>query len=196
VVDKNGDTIEVEGSKEGQLAISGPAVMTKYEILKDEEKAKDDTRQKLRGTWLYTGDIFRIDDSGEDVTLQFLARMDGLNPVPKLEDAFSAAKGDKALRAIEGLVDCHVFREHGDRGDICAAVVLVEGTELTPFQIMDRTQGALTPKNRIAKVIRVNQIPRTAEGKVDPDAMAAEVAKGYVPPEPADGGTPQSPAAA
>jgi acyl-coenzyme A synthetase/AMP-(fatty) acid ligase len=119
-----------------------------------------------------------------------------LNPIPKLKNTFSAAKGDKALRAIEGLVDYHVFQEHKNHKNIYAAVVLVEGTELTPFQIMDRTQGALTPKNRIAKVIRVNQIPRTAEGKVDPDAMAAEVAKGYVPPEPADGGTPQSPAAA
>lgn len=167
VVDKNGDLLEAKGPKEGQLCISGPTLMTGY-YSKNEEKAKDLTRSKLRGTWLYTGDVFRLDDSGEKVHIAFVRRLDGLNPVPKLEDYFHAGKGEKALKAIEGISDCVVYREGGgEKGPIVCAIVGLPTLELTTFQILDRTKSALTPKNQITQVFKVDAIPRLEDGKVD-----------------------------
>jgi long-subunit acyl-CoA synthetase (AMP-forming) len=84
VVDQNGD--EVEGSvREGQLCFQAPSVMIGYQQ-RNTEEAKLLNVDAIRGTWLYTGDIFRIEDQGKDkdLLLTFLRRKDGHNPVAKV----------------------------------------------------------------------------------------------------------------
>lgn len=77
VIDRSGD--EVEGSsREGQLCVQAPAVMLRY-VLPREEDVKQLMMETIRGTWLYTGDLFRLDDNSDgEPTLTFLGRKDGL----------------------------------------------------------------------------------------------------------------------
>ncbi|MEK6706125.1 MAG: class I adenylate-forming enzyme family protein [Bdellovibrionota bacterium] len=79
VLDENGDTIEGNGLRQGQLAVSGPTVMLRYSgrtEASDDEIQRQSTKRVIRGTWLHTGDIFKLEGSGEDLKLSFVKRRD------------------------------------------------------------------------------------------------------------------------
>jgi len=77
VLDENGDTIESDEACVGHLALMAPTVMTGYQSASpDIEKL---SKISIRGTWLYTGDIARLEkDEEENLSIAILGRKDEL----------------------------------------------------------------------------------------------------------------------
>lgn len=184
VVDKHGEVIEGPDVREGQLCVTGPAITMKY-FAKKEEQTKEWTRAALRGTWLYTGDVFKMEGEGSEARMTFVRRLDGLNPTPKVEDTFNPVTVEKTFKKIEGVLETVAFRENQtDRGPIFVALILAEGVDLTGYQLLDQAKSGLTPKNlpKLAGVVK--EIPKDAEGKTDFKALQeAVVAASKAPPK-------------
>ena len=66
--DQKGKEIELTGSAQGALALAGPMIMKGYERLEKE------SRWALRGEWLHTGDIVKIQKVGTETYLNFIGR--------------------------------------------------------------------------------------------------------------------------
>lgn len=170
VVDANGD--EVAGAvREGSLCVTGGSVMLRYEG-RDEAAAKKLTTEAIRGTWLYTGDICRLEDRDKDVFVTFIRRKDGLKSTPKPADTYLPALIEAALRAQEGVADAAVFRSGvGNNGAIFGAVVKKQGCESTEFQVLEGAKASLTPKNIPSALLFMDSIPRQADGAPDGKAL-------------------------
>lgn len=177
VLDENGDAIEGDEARQGQLAVTGGAVMMRYEPKSEKademEKTQKDTNSALRGTWLYTGDVFEIEGEGDEVKLTFINRKDGFNPLPKSMDGFNAIAIAKAIGKQEGIVGVGAFQV-GGRGPILCAIVRAEGCALSEHQILETARSALTPKNIPSTLFFVKQLPLNSQGQ--PDLVAIEKA--------------------
>lgn len=169
-VDDNGDTIESEGIRDGQLAVSGPTVMMRYDC-KDEKEQKRLTQEAIRGTWLYTGDVFRLEGAqgkGDDkeLKLKFQKRKDGLTPRFAPRDQYDPSVIESVVRKVPGITAAAVFQ---DGGLTFCAVVKVEDFAQTEFQLLGAIKPSLTPRNIPSKILFVKDIPYAADGTLDVD---------------------------
>lgn len=172
VVDKMGDAVEGDGAREGQLALSGPTVMSKYWVKDKDEEAKEMSQEVLRGTWLYTGDLFRLEGAGEYLKLTFLGRKDGLKPQFRGLDTFKPEMVEDAIRIQGGVQDVAAYRNTSTgKGPITVLVVKSPENEKTEHQMLEDALPALTPKNIPSKILSVAAIPRTEKGALDTDAV-------------------------
>jgi putative nucleotidyltransferase with HDIG domain len=173
VIDQTGDEVPGKERRQGQLAVTGGAIMMHYEPKNEKEdeatKTKKSTLSVLRGTWLYTGDVFEIEGSGSEIKLKFLQRKDGFNPVPKT-DGFSPATIEKAVGKQKGIADV-VALKLGAQGPIVCVIVQGEGSELTEHQVLETAGSALTPKNTPSKIFFLEEIPRAGDGQPDFSAI-------------------------
>lgn len=171
LVDDQGDPVEGKGAREGRLAIMGPSVMMRY-FHKDKDQGKNDTLEVIRGTWLYTEDIFRMEEAGGEESIRFLRRRDGFKPAPKCEDAFNPGTIADAARKIEGVQEVVAFRNgEGKFAPIICAVVLADLSQLTPHQVLRELSPRLAPRNTPSQVIPVASIPRDDAGKPQMDLL-------------------------
>lgn len=149
--------------KVGQLVIRGSTVMRGY------WENPEETARKLRPgplpgeLVLYTGDLCRLDEDGY---LYFVGRMDDI----------LKSRGEKvAPREVEGaLVDIPGVREAAVIGvddpvlgqAIKAFVILADGAELTPRQILAACRLRLEDYMMPKYVEIVSDLPRTTTGKI------------------------------
>ncbi len=64
LMDENNEEVDKKKSQIGQIIVSGSSIMTRYLDLPDEQK------QRIRGTWLYTGDMGAFDKEGNILFLE------------------------------------------------------------------------------------------------------------------------------
>jgi long-chain acyl-CoA synthetase len=141
----------------GELAIRGPQVMRGY------WQREDETRQVLRDGWLYTGDMARRDADGyfyiEDRKKDMI-KSGGENVYPReVEEAiFRHAK-------VKDVVVAGIPQEL--RGELIKAyVVLKEGEQATPAELLEHCRKELA-KFKVPKRVEFRrELPKTLIGKV------------------------------
>ncbi len=151
------DGTPVEKGKVGELAVSGPGVMTCYY---NDEKA---TNEVLRDGWLFTGDMAEEDADGfiflvdrkKDV---IITGGENLYPV-QIEDFIRAHRAVKDV-AVIGLPDSRL-------GEIAAAIIeLKEGFENTTQEEIEEFCKDM-PKYKRPKKIIFATVPRNPTGKIE-----------------------------
>ena len=165
VVDTKGEP--VQGDEVGELAVKGPGVMLCY------YKNPEATAEILKGEWLYTGDMAKVDEDGfiwlvdrkKDV---IITGGENLYPV-QIEDYLRAYDKIKDV-AVIGLPDQRL-------GEIAAAII-----EIKPD--MTCTEEEITnfclnlPRYKRPRKIIFDKVPRNPTGKIEKPALREKYCKG------------------
>ncbi len=154
IVDSHGN--EVPQGDVGELAVRGPGVMLCY------YKNPEATAEVLKGDWLWTGDVARLDEDGfiylvdrkKDVVI---SGGENLYPV-QIEDFLRGYEKIKDV-AVIGLPDPRL-------GEIAAAIIEVkEGVSCTEADIDAFCAGL--PRYKRPRRIIFAQVPRNPTGKIE-----------------------------
>ncbi|WP_200084902.1 long-chain-fatty-acid--CoA ligase [Salicibibacter cibi] len=153
----------------GELIIRGPQIMKGYYGLPEE------TAETLRDGWLYTGDLANIDEDGYYFIVgrkKDLILASGFNVYPiEVEDVIYRHPAVQEA-AVIGVPDPY-------RGETVKAVVVKhEGAELTEEGLIDFCKESLS-NYKVPKLVSfVNELPKTAVGKIlKRELIASETTK-------------------
>lgn len=150
------DGTEVEKGEVGELAVKGPGVMLGY------YKNKEATDEILKGEWLWTGDMAKVDDDGfiylvdrkKDV---IISGGENIYPV-QIEDFLRSNDKIKDV-AVIGLPDARL-------GEIATAIIeLKPNTEATEDEINEFCLEL--PRYKRPRKIIFADIPRNPTGKIE-----------------------------
>jgi acyl-CoA synthetase (AMP-forming)/AMP-acid ligase II len=163
------DGLIVTRGEVGELAVSGPGVMTCY--YKDPEA----TAAVLKGEWLYTGDMAKEDEDGfiylvdrkKDV---IITGGENIYPV-QIEDF---------LRGFDKIKDVAVIGLQDHRlGEIAAAIVeLKPGLTSTEDEIIKFTEEL--PRYKRPRKVIFDFVPRNPTGKIEKPKLREKYAGGSV----------------
>ena len=165
IIDESGN--EVAQGEVGELAVRGPGVMLCY------YKNPEATDEVLKGEWLWTGDMARMDEDGfiylvdrkKDVVI---SGGENLYPV-QIEDFLRGFDKIKDV-AVIGLPDPRL-------GEIAAAIVEIkEGVTCTEAEINAFCEGM--PRYKRPKQIIFDQIPRNPTGKIEKPVLREKYCQG------------------
>jgi long-chain acyl-CoA synthetase len=154
----------VPAGTDGEVCVRGPGVMKGY--WKDEEQ----TAETLRGGWLHTGDVGRLDEDGYlsivDRIKDLIIR-GGFNVYPRdVEDAL-LEHPDVTQAAVVGRPD------EASGEEVVAAVALRPGATVTGDELVAWSRERLS-KYKYPRDIRVlDAVPLTSVGKTDRKAVRA-----------------------
>ncbi|HDZ90123.1 MAG: long-chain fatty acid--CoA ligase [Deltaproteobacteria bacterium] len=141
----------------GELVCSGPNVMAGY------HEDPEGTREALRGGWLHTGDMARMDEDGFFYIVDRKKEMiisGGENIYPREVEDVLLTHPAVADTAVAGVPD-PVWGE-----SVRAFVVLKEGMDLEEGELIQFCRRHLAGYKRPRKVIFVPAIPKNPLGKV------------------------------
>lgn len=150
--------VEVKAGEGGQLLVRGPSVMLGY--LGDEAA----TRAALEGDWLHTGDLGRVDAEGY---VFVTGRSDGVVKVAGERVGLDEVEGE--LKGAPGVVELAVAPVPDEILGV-RLVALVVGAD---DGLRRWARERLPPAKRPSKVVVVEALPKTANGKVDRPAVLA-----------------------
>jgi acyl-CoA synthetase (AMP-forming)/AMP-acid ligase II len=164
IVDEEGR--ELGPFEEGELIACGENISPGY--WKDEKL----TRKTIVNGWLHTGDIVKKDGEGYYYHVgrkDFVFKSGGEKIVPDIIE--------RVLREIEGIRDAAVFGKKdafiGNR--ICAVIVRVKGSNLTPGEILSICESRLDRWRIPHEVIFAEEIPKSPSGKIRYDALKKQI---------------------
>ena len=156
VVDIEDDTKPVEVGEAGELLIRGPQIMMGY------YQNLQETELTLKGGWLHTGDIVKMDGDGYFYFVdrkKDLIKVGGFQVWPKeIEEVLLTLKGVQGA-AVAGI------KNEIDEEKVVAWVVLEKGVVFSVAEIRDYCRKFLTAYKIPKEVYFVNEIPRTGVGK-------------------------------
>jgi len=155
VVDENDEDVDVE--KEGEVLFRGPSLMKEY--LKNVEA----TAEALKGGWLHTGDIGKLDAEGYLYIVDRKKDMiisGGENIYPREIEDVLASHPKIFEAAVIGLPDS----KWGE--SVMAVVVLKEGENMTAQEVIDHCKASLASYKKPRSVEFVPSLPRNPSGKV------------------------------
>ena len=151
----------------GELAVHGDGVMLCY------YKNEDATNEVLRGGWLYTGDMARMDEDGfiwlgdrkKDVVIS-----GGENLYPVEIENF--------MRGFDKIKDVAVIGlPHPRRGEIAAAIIEVkDGVDCTEEEINRFCEGM--PRYKRPRKVSFDKVPRNPTGKIEKPVLREKYCKG------------------
>lgn len=148
---------EVATGEAGELLIRGPQVMKAY------HHNSEETRRVLRGGWLHTGDIAKMDRDGYfyiEGRKKELIKVGGLQVWPREIEEVIDAHPTVAQSAVAGIPDAR----HGEVP--VAWIILKPGKSLSEMEIKNWCKTRLIAY-KIPKVIKFcDAFPRTSVGKV------------------------------
>lgn len=162
IVDLEAGTREIPIGEEGELCISGPQVMKGYWNRADETaialRADDAGR-----TWLYTGDVARMDEEGSTYIVQRKKDMvivSGFNVYPSEVEGLLYGHPTVLEAAVIGVPDAY-------RGEVVKAfVVLKPGTEATGTELIEHCKTGLA-EFKVPRTIEIrDSLPKSAVGKI------------------------------
>jgi long-chain acyl-CoA synthetase len=162
IVDLETGEHEVPIGEEGELCIAGPQVMKGYWNRPDETAIalrEDD----MGRTWLYTGDVARMDEDGYFYIVQRkkdLIIVGGFNVYPSEVEGVLYTHPAVMEAAVIGIPDAY-------RGEVVkACVVLKQGATATAEELTEHCKGGLAEYKVPSKVEIRESIPKTAVGKI------------------------------
>ena len=145
-----------EEADRGELWIRGPQVMKGY--LNNAEATADTIDDD---GWLHTGDIAEVDSDGhfEIVDrLKELIKYKGFQVPPAELEALLLSHPSISDAAVIGIPD-------EEAGELPKAFV-VAGDDVTDEEIMDFIAEQVSPQKRIRLVERIDEVPKSASGKI------------------------------
>lgn len=163
IIDEQGK--DVAQGEVGQVLLGGPTIMKGY------YKNPEATAEVLKGGWLYTGDLGRLDEEGYLYIVGRIKDMiirGGQNVYPEeIENVLLGLPGVEEACVI-GVPDPEWGQE------ILALVKPADGADLTEQQVADHCRERLAPYKRPRIIRFAESFPKTATGKI----RKGEVAKG------------------
>jgi long-chain acyl-CoA synthetase len=155
--------------EDGEICVRGPVLMSGY------WHAEDETAATLRGGWLHTGDVGRLDEDGylyivdriKDVIIR-----GGYNVYPRdIEDVLQQHPA-VAAAAVVGRPD-QVYGE-----EVVAFVQLRDGATTSPEELAEFTRGHVSAVKYPREVRIVDAIPLTSMLKTDRKKLRGLLADG------------------
>ncbi len=145
-----------EDGTRGELWIRGPQVMAGY--LNNEEATAHTIDAE---GWLHTGDVAEIDEDG------YYAIVDRLKELIKYNGfQVPPAELEAILITHPAIADCAVIGVPDEgAGELPKAFVVASG-EITDDEIMEFVAGQVSPQKRVRLVERIDEIPKSAAGKI------------------------------
>ena len=141
----------------GEIIVRGPNVMQEY--YKDPEK----TAEAIRGGWLYTDDLGKMDEDGFLMIVERKKNMiisGGENIYPKEVEDVLYRHPKVVDAAVYGVPD----KIWGEK--VCAAIVLKAGEQMTVEEIIDFSKQNLASFKKPKFVEFIDALPRNTIGKV------------------------------
>jgi long-chain acyl-CoA synthetase len=162
VVDPEDERTELPAGQPGELLIRGPQLMKGYHNLAAE--TANSLRKLPDGhTWLYTGDIVRMDEDGYFFIVdrkKELIKPGGFQVWPREVEEVIASDPRVLEVGVAGVPD-------PDRGEaVMAWIVLKPGQQASPSEIQDWCRGRLAPYKVPSRVEFRTELPKTNVGKV------------------------------
>ncbi|MFJ6837793.1 o-succinylbenzoate--CoA ligase [Streptomyces sp. NPDC091209] len=164
------DLTPVDAGETGEVVVRGPHVMPGYWGLPEE------TAAAFTDGWFRSGDAARVDDDGYVFIVDRIKDMiisGGENVYP--------AEIEDLLLAHPGIVECAVIGVADDTwGEVPRAVVVArEGVELDPDEVLATLSGRLAKYKIPKSVVVVDELPRTASGKLLKSRVRTRYGTGY-----------------
>ena len=158
ILDQKGHELEVTGSAQGALAVSGPMIMKGYEDLTQE------TQLVLRGNWLHTGDIVKLHKVGSESYLNYLGRASEFELSHFKFDLLSRI--DQVLKNIPTLKDCTSFflKTSNDQVILLIAAVQAQRVQTSEQEILNHCKTELSQDMIPQAVVFTDEIPRDLGG--------------------------------
>lgn len=160
---------ELPPNEVGEVQIQGPNVISGYWNRPDANESSFVTDDS--GTWFRSGDMGYMDDDG------FLFISDRLKDmIISGGENIYPAQIEQELAQLESIASVAVFGVSDDRwGEVPrAAVVVREGHELTEQDVLSYLDGRLARYKIPKSVVFVDEMPRTASGKVRKPQLRAQ----------------------
>ena len=162
IVDLEAGEAEVPAGQEGELCIAGPQVMKGYWNRPDETAIA--LREDAAGrTWLYTGDVARMDEDGYTYIVQRKKDMiivSGFNVYPSEVESVLYEHPAVLEAAVIGV-------PHEYRGEaVKAFVVLKAGAQVSPDELAEHCKRGLAEFKVPTQVVLRDSLPKTAVGKI------------------------------
>jgi long-chain acyl-CoA synthetase len=162
IVDLETGAREVALDEEGELCICGPQVMKGYWNRPDETAIALRTDDAGR-TWLYTGDVARMDADGYCYIVQRKKDMiivSGFNVYPSEVEGVLYEHPDVLEAAVVGIPDAY-------RGEVVkACVVLKSGAQVGTNELLEHCKRNLAEFKVPRKIELRASLPKTAVGKI------------------------------
>jgi long-chain acyl-CoA synthetase len=151
------ETRDVPRGQIGELIVQGPAVMKEY--LNQPEA----TAEVLRGGWLHTGDLARMDEDGYLFIVdrkQDLIIRGGNNVYPREIEEILNEHQDVIESAVIGV-------PHPDLGqEVAAHVVLKPGSRISAEKLQRYLKARVAPYKYPRIIKFVSELPKTSVGKI------------------------------
>jgi long-chain acyl-CoA synthetase len=161
------DGSEASQGEDGEICVRGPVLMSGY------WNAPDETAKALRGGYLHTGDIGRLDPDGYlfivDRIKDLIIR-GGYNVYPRDVEDVLVQHPDVVAAAVVGRPD----PKYGE--EVVAFVQLVAGSTVTPEDLVAHAKQHLSAVKYPREVRIVDAIPLTSVLKTDRKRLRAQVA--------------------
>jgi long-chain acyl-CoA synthetase len=153
---------EVPLGERGEICCRAPGVMLGY------WNAPDTTAATLRGGWLHTGDIGRMDEDGYlwvvDRKKDLIIR-GGFNVFPRDVEEALVAHSAVAMAGVVGRPDS----VHGE--EVVAFVSLRPGAKAAPEELIEFARARLAAYKYPREVRLIDDLPLTPVGKIDRKAL-------------------------
>ncbi|HTL13174.1 MAG TPA: class I adenylate-forming enzyme family protein [Bdellovibrionota bacterium] len=168
VLDQAGDAIEGREERMGHLAVSGPTVFHKYYgPPAKKEELEQFTRDVKRGTWLYTGDLARLDGADEELSLSYLGRQ--VDAHMREGNYTFADPADSVIKKIPGVEDGAAFFMQNAVGKIILACAVVRRPKATVSDqdVIKACRSSLDEEHVPKVVFFTDALPHDAAGGVN-----------------------------
>lgn len=157
IVCPDDDELVLPPGEAGELLVRGPQVMQGY------FQNSEETRISLKGGWLHTGDMVKMDSDGYFYVvgrIKELIKVNGLQVWP--------AEVEKVLLKIEGIREAAVAGVPDEMsGESVKAWLVIENNFLLDLKnIQDFCRRYLVPYKIPKEIEVIDQLPRSAVGKV------------------------------
>ncbi|MFN2545876.1 MAG: benzoate-CoA ligase family protein [Myxococcales bacterium] len=158
IVDELGN--DVREGETGDLVVRGASTALFY------WNRKDQSRQKMRGEWFFSGDKFRQTEDGE---FHYVGRSDDM--FKTAGEWISPADVESALISHGAVLECAVVAKKSEDGLLRprAHVVLVQGKQGSPElaeelkqHVRGKCAGYMVPRD----IVFATELPKTATGKI------------------------------
>jgi long-chain acyl-CoA synthetase len=154
VVDEYGD--EVAPGEVGELTVRGPNVMLGY------YKMPEESAMALKGGWLYTGDMARMDDEGYFYIVdrkKDLILVGGYNVYPREVEEVLYSHPNVSEVAVIGT-------PHEESGEIVVSFVVADDPDLTEQSLIDYCKEQLVNYKVPSKIEFLDELPKNTTGKI------------------------------
>src|SRR5215469_13819470 len=161
------DGTEAPASADGEICVAGPVVMSGY------WNAPEETAKTLRGGYLHTGDVGRLDADGYlyivDRIKDLIIR-GGYNVYPRDVEDVLVQHPDVVSAAVVGKPD----EKYGE--EVVAFVQVVQGSGATPEQLVEFAKGHLSAVKYPREIRVIDAIPLTSVLKTDRKRLRQQLA--------------------